>query len=482
VFRRIRYLLSDLGHVLRTHLATRRAALALGGLVVLAGLAVGIYVLVEELAEDEPPPPAAAPEAVVKKVEADDEKAEDLGFPAFATRNTTRVSGADPVADAAAVALSTYPSTGGLEGPDAVSIADADDWAGAVAAASLFAEPVSAPLLFSDGDTLPELTQSALGALNPRGSAETNDDQAFVIGSAVEPQGLRSTAAEGQTPAEVAASVAKLREKLTGEKPEHILVTGSDEPAFAMPAAGWAARSGDPVLYAQRDSIPKPTLEVLEDYEDVPVYVLGPDAAVSPKAVDELEKAVGDVTRISGKDPVSNSIEFARFSDGSFGWNINDPGHGFVLLNADRPSDAGAAAPLSASGSWGPALVTDSADELPGPLRGYLLDLKPGYQEDPTRAVYNHVWIIGDESAISVPFQAQVDELAELVEVGTGTGADVLGPPPGAQKDGGAPKADDNSAGGGGASDDSGGGGSASDNSAGSDAASRDSGGAGDQR
>ena len=59
---------------------------------------------------------------------------------------------------------------------------------------------------------------------------------------------------------------------------------------------------------------------------------------------------------------------------------------------------------------------------MPGALRSYLLDLKPGYVSDPTRAVYNHVWLIGDQDAISVGFQAQVDELAEVAPVTSGSG------------------------------------------------------------
>ena len=43
-----------------------------------------------------------------------------------------------------------------------------------------------------------------------------------------------------------------------------------------MPAAGWAARSGDPVLFAQRDSVPKATIEALRRNDGVPVFVLGP--------------------------------------------------------------------------------------------------------------------------------------------------------------------------------------------------------------
>jgi hypothetical protein len=127
---------------------------------------------------------------------------------------------------------------------------------------------------------------------------------------------------------------------------------------------------------------------------------------------------------------VENAIAFARYASGSFGWDINDPGHGFVLASGSRPLDAAAAAPLSASGTWGPLLVTDDASQVPAALRDYLLDVKPGYLGDPTRAVYNHIWVIGNQEAISVGFQSQVDELAEVVEVRSGQGAQ-LGPLPG---------------------------------------------------
>jgi hypothetical protein len=124
------------------------------------------------------------------------------------------------------------------------------------------------------------------------------------------------------------------------------------------------------------------------------------------------------VHRVGGKNPVTNAIALARYVDGDFGWNINDPGHGFVVARSDRPLDAAAAAALSGSGTWGPLLLTDSADRLPGGLRGYMLDVKPGYEEDPTRAVYNHVWVVGDQGAIGVAEQAALDQLAELARIG----------------------------------------------------------------
>jgi hypothetical protein len=46
--------------------------------------------------------------------------------------------------------------------------------------------------------------------------------------------------------------------------------------------------------------------------------------------------------------------------------------------------------------------------------------VKPGYESDPTRAFYNHVWVIGDQEAIGVGEQAEIDSVAELAKIGGG--------------------------------------------------------------
>ncbi|MEO8092851.1 MAG: cell wall-binding repeat-containing protein [bacterium] len=402
------------------------AALA-GAVAVVAGA----YFLITQVFDDSEPAPAPAPQAAIEQLEPADAEVTDLGFPAFATKNTTRVAGPDPVFDAAGVALAVYPATGGIEGPDAVSLVDVADWQSGIAAASLTAAPTGAPILLTDGGEVPAPTESALSGLAPAGSKATDGAQAFRIGEAAQPGELETTEIEGSDPAEIAAEIDRLRTRLTESEPDHLLLVGADEPAFAMPAAAWAARSGDPVLFLEGDEVPKPTLDALRRHKDVPVFVLGPEDAVSRRAFDAVAKASPGVVRIAGDDPVENAVEFARYAAGDFGWNINDPGHGFVLANADRPADAGAAAPLSASGTWGPLLLTDDVEELPGPLRGYLLDVKPGYEDDPTRAFYNHIWVIGDTRAISVGMQARVDEIADLTKVRSGTGGSILGPEPG---------------------------------------------------
>jgi hypothetical protein len=412
VLTNLRYFLADLLHWLRTH-----RLVVLGVLLALVGLAAGGYALLSG-DEDDPTGDAPAPRVVVREIEAPEET-EELGFPAFATKNTTRVAGPDPIADAAGIALAVDPSTGGVPGPDAVSVVDAADWQAGIAAASLVAEPVGAPILISEDGELPELTSSAIGALAPAGSPDTDGHQAFAIGPAAEPDGFDTLQVEGASAAEIAAEIEQLRTRLAGE-PEHILVTTSEDPAIAMPAASWAARSGDPILYVDAEGVPEATREALERHRQVPVYLLGDGNAVPASVLKELEEIGASVDRVGAEDPVENAIEFARYASGSFGWNINDPGHGLVIANVGRPLDAAAAAPLSSSGSWGPLLVTTDAGSLADSLRGYLLDLKPGYETDPTRAVYNHVWVVGDPEAVSVEVQAQIDELAEVAPVRSG--------------------------------------------------------------
>jgi hypothetical protein len=96
---------------------------------------------------------------------------------------------------------------------------------------------------------------------------------------------------------------------------------------------------------------------------------------------------------------------------------MRSPGHGYTLLNTHRPLDAAASAPLSASGSFGPQLLVDNPSTLPSAVLNFFLNYAtPGYtQEGPTAAVYNHGWVIGDQTAISVPEQAQMDNLLEAV-------------------------------------------------------------------
>jgi hypothetical protein len=341
-----------------------------------------------------------------------------LGFPLVATRNTTRISGPDPTADAAAAALATHPPAPGAEPLRAAILVPDDDWQAGIAASVLSGPPNRMPVLVSGRSSVPDPTSQALAQLQPKGASAAGNTAVFSVGGAAVPSGFRAGKLHGDSPAEVADSIDQLRQRLNRSEPAHILVVSSDEPGYAMPAAAWAARSGDPVLFTGRTQVPAATLTALRRHAAAAVYVLGPDSVVSKDVVTQIGRVSASVQRVGGNGAVQSSILFARYTDGTFGWNINDPGHGMEIASSERPLDAAAAASLASSGKWGPLLITDEADTLPPELRAFLLDIKPGYATDPTRAVYNHVWLMGDATAIGGEVQAEIDELAELAPVG----------------------------------------------------------------
>jgi hypothetical protein len=398
---------------------------AIGGLVLIALVFLVAAVLggggSEESGGPAPAPTQPATAEEEKKTPAA-EAAEELGYPSFATNNTTRVGGSDPAATAAGIALAVFPSVKAAQRPAAVTLIDGGEWQAGIAAAVLMAAPLRAPLLISADGELPDPTSQALATLDPQGSDASEGAQAFAIGTATSPEALRTTKVAGGGPAALAVAIARLRDKLFGAPPAHVVLAPEAEPGFAMPAAAWAARSGDPVLFADEKALPPETATWLRAHPKLPAFVLGPSAAISSAVVREIAKLGNPVKRVSGEDSVENAIALARYASGGFGWNINDPGHGLVVARDDEPIAAAIAAPLSASGTWGPLLLTDDADTLPKPLRQYLLDIKPGYTTDPTRAFYNHVWVIGDQDVIGVDQQAEIDQLAELAKVGGGQG------------------------------------------------------------
>jgi hypothetical protein len=357
-----------------------------------------------------------------------------LGFPLVATRNTTRISGPDPTADAAAAALATHPPAPGAKPPQASIVVPDDDWQAGIAAAVLAGPPTRMPVLISGTGSVPDATAQALTQLNPQGGGASGDIAVYSAGGAAVPSGFHGGELHGNSPAEIADQFDQLRQRLLKREPEHIVVVSSDEPGYAMPAAAWAARSGDPVLFSGRTQVPAPTLAALRRHTAAAVYVLGPESVISKAVVSRIGRVSASVQRVGATGVVQNALSFARYTDGTFGWNLNDPGHGMEIANSDRPLDAAAAAALASSGKWGPLLITDSADTLPPDLRSFLLDIKPGYATDPTRAVYNHVWLMGDATAIGGEVQAEIDELAELAPIanaGQGTAAaGGIGQPP----------------------------------------------------
>jgi len=359
------------------------------------------------------------------------------GAVSVATRNTTRLGGADVVADAAAVARAVYPGLTAATRPQTVALVDRHNWIAALTASVLASAPTGAPILFTEGAAVPSLTRQTLEAMRPLGAPTLSGAQVLRIGTsaAVSPSYLPHDLTVG-TPPVTAAAVERLLVTLDrGSAPRQVIVLNEDAaPAMAMPAASLAAESGAPILLVTSTGVPGATASVLADLHRPSIYVLDP-AAVSDHTRDEL-RHFGPVTSVPGgpaasarapattrtgananSEAVQNAIELARFTDGTFGWGVKEPGHGLVFANLARPLDAPAAALLSATGEYAPLLLLASATQVPATLARYLSDIQPAYanpQFPPVRGAYNHGWLIGDEQAISAVTQAEIDASLEI--------------------------------------------------------------------
>ena len=337
------------------------------------------------------------------------------GLPELATKNTTRVASADTATLAAGVALAVHPSATAETRPAGVTLVEAANWRAALSAAQLAGPRVRAPVLFAAGDELPQVTRTALARLRPVGIAGLGGTQVIRVAGAARAAGLGETEIGAAEPAALALAIDALLARVAGGAGDSVLVAPLDQPALAMPAAAWAAKSGDPVLWAGRDELPRETVTAIRRRDRPRITVLGSEEGIGPRVMQRLER-LGDAERVGGTDPVASAIAFARHRRGEVGWGVVDPGHGLVVASPDRPADAAAAAPLSAAGSYGPLLLS-TGDDVPAALREYLLDIRPGYESDPVRGVYNHAWLIGDATTISFNAQSRIDSLLEIQRV-----------------------------------------------------------------
>lgn len=354
-----------------------------------------------------------------------------LSTPLAATENTTRIPGADPITTAALVSLAVFPSAAPGTHPTAVALTSSTDWQAALAASVLMGAPLHAPLLFSVGATMAPISLAALTKLAPTGSGTLGGAQVVRIGDVPKPAGDRLTSISGNDPYTLAAGIDSFVSAAQGQPSHDVIIASGTDPAYAMPAAGYAAESGDPILFVSKSGIPTATRQALLSHQNPHIYVLGPPSVI-PDSVAGALRHHGSVKRVGADSPAANSVAFAVYRNpgckygqqcphapGSFGWAMRSPGHGYVLLNTSQPLDAAAAAPLSGRGDFGPALLVDDPTSLPKSVLNFFLDYAaPGYnQEGPTAAVYNHGWMIGNTSAVSVGVQAELDNLLEPMPV-----------------------------------------------------------------
>ena len=133
-------------------------------------------------------------------------------------------------------------------------LVDKDDWQAGVTAAALTARPIGAP--HADlrrrravGRHLPTRSKR----LDPKGSDLSKDAQVIRIGDKpARPEGYKTAVIQGKDPYERAAAIDRFFSAAKGKPSENVVVACGEKAEFAMPAAAWAARSGDSVLLTRK--------------------------------------------------------------------------------------------------------------------------------------------------------------------------------------------------------------------------------------
>jgi putative cell wall-binding protein len=355
--------------------------------------------------------------------------ARGTGSPALATKNTIRIPGADAVGNAAGSALAVYPSSNASTRPKVVTVVDSRDWRASLAISVLSARPLEAPILLSESGKVPDITKSAFAALNPTKTTVPGlvlKPQAIVAGSAAVPEKVPRINLLPNDYEKLSLSIDRLSTQLTGGKPSREVIVTTADPAlarFALPAGPLSAKTGSPIFFVNKDTVPLSTLRAIAAHKKPAIYVVGPQRAVSDQLVKRLSR-YGRVRRIGGPNPTDNAVQVAAFADpdSGWGWGIVNPGHGLVVMNSHNEMDVAAATTLSAGAAFGPLLLNSQPNVLDKSLQNYLLDIQPGFIDDPSNGVYNRAWLLGDETSISPALQATIDKLCEIVPITASTG------------------------------------------------------------
>lgn len=323
------------------------------------------------------------------------------------TKDVSRLDTDDPAILALRLSRALVPAPQFGNRPAAVLLAPGSSWE-AFAAAAPLVRFTNGPILVANGADTP----AELARLNPAGIPALGNARVIAVGTSPPPN-LPARRVDGANPPELAAAVDALRQGIAGTAPRNVLLV-PDDPRFALPAAYWAAASGDALLFlGANDAIPAPTRDALTRYQgQARLYVLGGTLA------SDLAQ-FGSVTQIGGAGPSGAEIALAQFRDegADVGWGLNGSrwaaDHNVILANPDDPVLAAVGIPFGRLGTFGP-LLWAGRDRLPAATEQFLWKIKPQYFVTPAEGPYNQVWILGDRDRVSYQVQGEADLIQEI--------------------------------------------------------------------
>ncbi|HFF3189936.1 MULTISPECIES: cell wall-binding repeat-containing protein [Bacillus cereus group] len=344
-------------------------------------------------------------------------------------KNVTRLNTNDPLQMAVLTSQTIWPATHKENQPGAIILVPVNEWQLGTASADLIHHPNNGPILFIEKEKVPEMTLKEIKRLNPLGTKDGTQIMVMGdVGASILEQlkEYKVKQIKETDPATFAKDVDKEYADITGSYPNSVIIGSSEEEGrlYTTPAVNWISHMPEPLLYTEKDKVPKATIEALKMRKDkANIYVLGPEKIISKEVEKELSK-YGKVTRISGETPVENSIAFAKFKDEKtkFGWGFKKPGHGVSFVSNKTPDLAVAGAPFSHMGKHAPVIFLEEG-KASQPVYDFLATIQPKFKDDPTLGPYNHGFLLGSTSDISFETQGVLDERLEIVqESGQGHG------------------------------------------------------------
>ncbi|MCD8502554.1 MAG: YgdI/YgdR family lipoprotein [Bacillaceae bacterium] len=344
----------------------------------------------------------------------------------LSTKNVTRLNSQDPFEVSVITSQTIWPATHEANRPGTIILAPFENWQLSLVSLNLVHHPNDGPVLFTSEGTIPEIILNEIERLNPKGNI--NGTQVMIIGDLNENQ-LEQLSAynieqlQAENVAAFANTIDEVYSNLINHVPSGVIIGSSDDDAkqYTIPAGSWITHMDESLLYVSKKEIPLETIEALERREgQAQIYVIGPESVISNDVVNQL-KQYGEVTRINGETPTEVSIEFASFKDEKtmFGWGVNKPGHGLVMVSNDIPELAITAAPFAHLGKHAPMVWLENG-EFTEQMHEYLALLKPTFKHDPTEGPYNHAYLIGNENLVSFQTQGFIDEMLEIVPANGG--------------------------------------------------------------
>ena len=326
---------------------------------------------------------------------------------------TTRIEASnDPVDYSITLSQYIYHATKPGNRPNAVILADKDDYRFAIPAAALIHFPHNAPILLTDRNSLDKRVEMELKRLSPRDKVFIIGDLANSIEQSIKVLGLNTFNIPSSDPIECAVKIYNFL-----KKPMEIVIVSVDAYEESMLACAWAAHMATPIIYTNKNGLPSKTVDLIKQNNITNIYVLGGSSSIAFDIVKEIKaiKNSINIQRIQGNSVYETSVNFIKFYDTTtmFGWDsYQKQGYSLTFCNKDNWQHGVCSSILAHTGKHAPMLLINK-DSVPNEIKTYIDSVNPstGMAKPP----FMHGYIAGGTDVISYNTQVELDSYLKNV-------------------------------------------------------------------